>query len=308
MARPEKKTPNKNHQILQAAWRNVASKIGRNGSHLQGSDIDKRAAAAKDSYAAALAWAQLAEEYGYGTEIDLRENQKRIEQEARKLKEQIRWSPEFAAVIEETSLSSLLNMAEPQHDQSQQNTEVRPVTQFKEFYDKRVSELGPQIQVRAERLRLRKLIGDLKQSTQKSFAGKLKSWFVGNSEQYKNAYGAMRRLAYDDKLTPEEKDKAKKDIKEYLTLRGKKVRDHQYGRDRFDAFMKGLATVMEPQEFKDYCEEVNQIRSQIDKAGKSKIDPETYKTPEARQKDIIQQAKQRENTEPAKTGPQGIEA
>ena len=64
MARPEKKTPNKNHQILQAAWRNAASKLGRNGPYLQGRDKDERAAAAKDSYAAALAWAQLAERSG----------------------------------------------------------------------------------------------------------------------------------------------------------------------------------------------------------------------------------------------------
>ena len=102
------------------------------------------------------------------------------------------------------------------------------------------------------------------------------------------------------------KIRQKKTSRSISTSAAKKVRDHAYGRDRFDAFMKGLATVMEPQEFKDYCEEVNQIRSKIDKAGKSKIDPETYKTPEARQKDIIQQAKQRENTEPAKTGPQDM--
>lgn len=303
MARPGKGEPNQNYQVFEAMWNKSLSNVMKNWSHLRSAGKDERGAAARDSFATALAWAQLAEEYGYGPGIDLNEeeNRKRIEKEARKLQHEIRYSAEFVTVIDDSSLSKVVNMADTKTYKAQKVTAEKPMEQFRELYDRQSERLAPEIQARQERWRLRELMRDLKQSTQKSFTGKLKSWFVGNSEQYKNAYGAMRRLAYDDKLTPEEKDKAKKDIKEYLNLRGKKVRDHQYGRDRFDAFMKGLATVMEPQEFKDYCEEVNQIRSQIDKAGKSKIDPETYKTPEARQKDIIQQAKQRENTEPAKT-------
>ena len=303
MARPGKREPNQNYQVFEAMWNKSLSNVMKNWSHLRSTGKDERGAAARDSFATALAWAQLAERYGYGPGIDLNEeeNRKKIEKEARKLQHEIRYSAEFVTVIDDSSLSKVVNMADTKTYKAQKVTAEKPMEQFRELYDRQSERLAPQIQARQERWRLRELIRDLKQSTQKSFVGKLKSWFVGNSEQYKDAYGAMRRLAYDDKLTPEEKDKAKKDIKEYLNLRGKKVRDHQYGRDRFDAFMKGLATVMEPQEFKDYCEEVNQIRSQIDKTGKSKIDPETYKTPEARQKDIIQQAKQRENTEPTKT-------
>ena len=303
MARPGKREHNQYYQVFEAMWNKSLSNVMKNWSHLRSTGKDERGAAARDSFATALAWAQLAEEYGYGPGIDLneKENQKRIEKEARKLQHEIRYSAEFVTVIDDSSLSKVVNMADTKTYKAQKVTAEKPMEQFRELYDRQSERLGPQIQARAERWRLRELMRDLKQSTQKSFTGKLKSWFVGNSNEYKEAYDAMGDLAYDKDMSEEKRTEAKEKIKKYLSVRGKKVRDHQYGRDRFDAFMKGLATVMEPQEFKDYCEEVNQIRSQIDKTGKSKIDPETYKTPEARQKDIIQQAKQRENTEPAKT-------
>lgn len=297
MAQPEKKEPNQNYQTFEAMWNKSRSNVLQKWGHLRAGNKDERAVAAKDSFAAALAWARLAEMYGYGSAIDLEANKKRIEKEARELKEQIRWSPEFVTVIEDSDLSKVANMVDPPTYKAQGATAGKPMEQFQELYDRQVKDLGPKIQARKERWRLRELIGDLKQSTQKSFTGKLKSWFVGNSEQYKAAYKAMKDLAYNKDITPEETNDAKDKIKQYLTLRGKKVRDHQYGRDRFNAFMKGLATVMEPKEFGAFCNQINAERNAIDKNNKARVDPEQYMTDEAKQKQAAQ---------PAKTEPQGM--
>ena len=133
------------------------------------------------------------------------------------------------------------------------------------------------------RHRLNELIDKLDQSTHKSFTGKLKSWFVGNSDEYKKAYKAMQGIV-NGTITHEQ---AKKDITAYLNLRGKKVRNHQYGKDRFDAFMSGLSTIMKPAEFRDFCHTIDVERYSIDnsyKIGTTKAD--NYKTPEQKLSDI----------------------
>ena len=117
------------------------------------------------------------------------------------------------------------------------------------------------------------LLGDLKKSTQKSFVGKLKSFFVGNSKEYNDAFAAMEGLA-NGTLDPQQ---AKEAIRKYLDLRGNKVRDHQYGRDRFDAMMKGLALVSRPKEFENFCQDLTEARQYRSKgAYKGKVDPADY--------------------------------
>lgn len=108
--------------------------------------------------------------------------------------------------------------------------------------------------------RLGGLVHQLETSTSKSFTGKLKSIFVGNSKQYKAALKAMKDLAGGTVKDPVDMTKAKQAIVDYILVRGGKERDHQYGRDRFDAFMKGLGEVMTPQEFLRCCREVNKRR------------------------------------------------
>ena len=301
MARPGKGEPNQNYQVFEAMWNKSLSNVMKNWSHLRSTGKDERGAAAKDSFATALAWAQLAEKYGYGPGIDLneKENRKRIEKEARKLQHEIRYSAEFVTVIDDSSLSKVVNMADTKTYKAQKVTAEKPMEQFRELYDRQSERLAPEIQARQERWRLRELMRDLKQSTQKSFTGKLKSWFVGNSNEYKEAYDAMGDLAYDKDMPEEKRTEAKEKIKKYLNLRGKKVRDHQYGRHRFDAFMKGLATVMEPQEFKDYCEQINASRKALDKNNKALVSAKDYMAPEAYQQLEQEQAK----TEPTKTEP-----
>ena len=96
------------------------------------------------------------------------------------------------------------------------------------------------------------------------------------------------------------KEDAKKSIMDYLDIRKNKVRDHQYGRERFDGFMKGLQTLMEPQEFADYCKGVDDARRARDPSYKGVTNPEDYMSPEARQKlaqEREQQAAEREAQE-----------
>ena len=143
----------------------------------------------------------------------------------------------------------------------------------------RVGELqGAREQEMQERRESAKVLVDqLKKSAQKSFTGKLKSFFVGNSKEYKEALQAMQNFA-DGKGNPAE---ARDKISKYLDLRGNKVRDHQYGRERFDAMLSGLALVTSKEEFEKRCgaiDEARRVRSKGTYTGT--IDPEKY-SPEA---------------------------
>ena len=144
--------------------------------------------------------------------------------------------------------------------------------------------------------REKSIAAELKQTTSKSFGGKLKSFFVGNSKEYDKALKAMEDVS-EGKVSKED---AKKSIMDYLDIRKNKVRDHQYGRERFDGFMKGLQTLMEPQEFADYCKGVDDARRARDPSYKGVTNPEDYMSPEARQKlaqEREQQAAEREAQE-----------
>lgn len=105
------------------------------------------------------------------------------------------------------------------------------------------------------------LVQTLESSTQKSFFGKLKDIFVGNSNQYKLALAAMKELA-EGKVKANDMQAKTDAILDYVLLRGGKVRDHEYGRDRFDAFLKGLGEIMEPKEFLECCKTLNERREQ----------------------------------------------
>ena len=140
----------------------------------------------------------------------------------------------------------------------------------------------------AKQMRMREaqsLLTDLKNSTQKSFMGKLKSFFVGNSKEYNNALAAMESVAQGG-----DPAQAKDAIKKYLDLRGNKVRDHQYGRDRFDAMMKGLALVSRPKEFENFCQDLTEARqARSNGAYKGKLDPMDYQPAEVREAAMRQQ-------------------
>ena len=140
------------------------------------------------------------------------------------------------------------------------------------------------------------LVERLKGTTSKSFVGKLKSFFVGNSKEYDKAFEAMQKFS-EGKLSP---DKAKEAIKNYLDIRKDKVRDHEYGRDRFNLMMQGLQTVMEPSEFAEYCKDVDKARTERSKGKYHDVThPEDY-YPARSAKDnvaeMIQNAKDKQPT------------
>ena len=113
---------------------------------------------------------------------------------------------------------------------------------------------------REEQHRAGLLADFVEKSASRSFSGRLKSWFVGNSKEYDKALTALKGFANGGVR----KETAVKYIKDYLDIRKHKVRDHQYGRDRFQGFMESLETLMEPKEFKEYCDEVNAARKSRD--------------------------------------------
>ena len=113
---------------------------------------------------------------------------------------------------------------------------------------------------REEQHRAGLLADFVEKSASRSFSGRLKSWFVGNSKEYDKAITALKGYANGGVR----KETAVKYIKDYLDIRKHKVRDHQYGRDRFQGFMESLETLMEPKEFKEYCDEVNDARKSKD--------------------------------------------
>ena len=118
---------------------------------------------------------------------------------------------------------------------------------------------------REEQHRAGLLADFVEKSASRSFSGRLKSWFVGNSKEYDKALTALKGFANGGV----KKETAVKYIKDYLDIRSSKVRDHQYGRDRFQGFMESLETLMEPKEFKEYCDSVNVAR----KAKDNEYDP-----------------------------------
>lgn len=188
-------------------------------------------------------------------------------------------TPAFNNMIDNCSPSQLVDLLGKQ--------EFDPKTKDIEWHPVSLNEVSlrlghTQEEMNARKDRMNDLLSQLDQSTQKSFTGKLKSWFVGNSKEYEKAYKAMKGLR-DGTISDEQ---AKADIKQYLDLRGKKVRNHQYGKDRFDALMSGLATVMKPAEFSNYCKEIDTMRHDRDKNYLiGRTNPDHYKTTEQAARD-----------------------
>ena len=120
--------------------------------------------------------------------------------------------------------------------------------------------------------RSRGLVEQLKGTTQKSFAGKLKSWFVGNSQEYETALADMEAVVEGTGDVHEAVDS----VKAYLKIRRDKVRDHEYGRERFDGMMRFLQSALTPTAFSKYCDEVNADRLRVDPQSKSLVNPEDY--------------------------------
>ena len=137
----------------------------------------------------------------------------------------------------------------------------------------RVKLATKQQELEQQRHRAKLLTGFLEKTGSRSFVGKLKSFFVGNSREYKEAIKSLNGFS----AGTTSREDAIKGIKAYLNIRKNKVRDHQYGRDRFQGFMESLQTLMNPVEFKEYCAEVGMARQSRDKNyDPTQIQPERF--------------------------------
>ena len=213
---------------------------------------------ALNNIATAIAYAQVAMQYGKGEEPD---SYSELADQAKQNASKIRKNREFREKFESMSAKQLRGLLSKERDKDgKENISYDELA-------KRVSD-----REKTPEGRMNILVYQLEQSTQKSIFGKIKSVFTGNSQQYKDALAAMKNLAAG-KLTDENDIKAAKGaIEAYVTARGAKVRDHQYGRDRFDAFMRGLGEVMTPEEFQRTCSGLNAMRKEVGEPGFDPLD------------------------------------
>ena len=208
-----------------------------------------------NALATAMAYAKLADRYGYIDQED--KNSAEFAEDLAEERIKMRRNKMFDEVIGSMDNNELHEFL---HVKSENGKESVPITKYEQFvkkYQQRETAMTPEF---AKRRRLGDLVTTLEHSTGRSFTGKLKNLFSGNSKQYETALEAMKTLSEGEVHKKEDMDKAKEAIKDYIFARGGKVRDHAYGRDRFDAFMKGLGEIMEPQEFVDLCRDVNSMR------------------------------------------------
>ena len=230
----------------------------------------------EENLAQLLAWQEIKTEYEKkGVNFD--ESQFDIEDELQeKLEgrtEEIKKDSSFKAIIEGLTGKQMLDVV--QKGKQAEGAEKGATWGSIELFapDEIAEKVGGRLKRSRETLaRLTGLTEGLKRSTSSSFTGKLKSWFVGNTEEYGRAYEAMQGISAGTMS----KEDAKKAITTYLDLRKKKVRNHQYGRDRFDGFMKGLQTIMEPEEFEAYCKGVDVARRKRDPDYRGVTAPEAY--------------------------------
>ncbi len=223
-----------------------------------------------------LAWQQIKAEYekkGINfneSQLDIEDMEDKLQEELESRTEKIQEDAGFKAIIEGLTGKQMLNMV--QKGQEVRGAEKEATWGSVQLFepDEIAKKVGGRLTQFKERLT--SLKEGLKRSTSKSFAGKLKSWFVGNSKEYDKAFRAMEDLTAG-KMTKED---AKGAIMAYLEVRKDKVRDHQYGRDRFDGFMKSLQAIMEPDEFMAYCKGVDEARLKIDPNYKGVTTPEAY--------------------------------
>ena len=249
-----------------------------------------------DQFAKWMAYNELAGDPRYQGKKELSAEEKnRIEKNAEALAENFRSSRGFKEMFKPDNVKETIEMFCGKKETWKGPSSPEPLD-----YDiVRESFLGKLTEYDKMRDRTKDIVKRLDGTLSKSFTGRLKSFFVGNSKEYDAAYKALDDVA-KGKSSPEE---AKDAVMQYLDLRGKKVRDHQYGKDRFDAMLSGLSTIMEPMEFEQYCDKLNKVRGAIDKSYKGHIDATKYMSDEAKQK--LEETKQQ--TEPAKEQPKGPE-
>ena len=221
-------------------------------------EFEEASKEAKLSFAKLLKYYEYAfatEKKGFSSEIS-EEKKQELDQEAEKLAQ----SKEVSALINTTNADKVLDVLVKEKDGTRV---IRTADQFviAQEPDGKLRFATKEQRTREEKDRAGLLAGFLDGTTSKSFTGKLKSWFVGNSTEYKNAITALKGFSRGEV----EKADAVESIKAYLDIRKSKVRDHQYGRDRFQGFMESLQTLMEPAEFQKYCDGVNKARGTIDK-------------------------------------------
>ena len=139
-----------------------------------------------------------------------------------------------------------------------------------------------ELQKQQKQQRFKNLVNDLETSTQKSFTGRIKSFFVGDSKEYKAAFKAMKDLSEGKVTSPKEMKATKAAIKNYIMNRSG-VRNHEYGQKRFDAFMKGLGQIMDPVEFRECCNSVSRLRHERNSDYSHDLVPEKYLPEESKE-------------------------
>lgn len=231
------------------------------------------------------------EELGHGDAA--KEREAKLFAEVNRTKQNLLQDPEFKAVMDNASLKEIRDMVgDPETYKERKNNfddtvvektrmmynAVKPDEFAERFYAKL---LTPEAQQRKERLQFKNLVNDLETSAQRSITGRIKSFFVGDSREYKNALAAMKNLADGKVQTQEQKEAAKDAIESYIMNRSG-VRNHEYGRKRFNAFMKGLGQIMDPVEFRACCQSVTNLRREKGDY-ENDIKPESYLPKEKRQ-------------------------
>jgi len=254
--------------------------------------------------AMALAAALVGEKHGeeeLGNGEAEKEREDELFAEVKRTKQNLLQDPEFKAVMDNASLKEIRDMVgDPETYMERKNNfddtvvektkmmynAVKPdefTTRFNaKLYTPEVQQRKAELQKQQEQQRLKNLVNDLETSAQRSFTGRIKSFFVGDSREYKNALAAMKNLADGKVQTPEQKKAATDAIESYIMNRSG-VRNHEYGRKRFNAFMKGLGQVMDPVEFRACCQSVNNLRHENYNDYENDIDPESYLPKEKRQ-------------------------
>ena len=256
------------------------------------SSVDKFA----DQFSKWMAYNELAGDPRYqGIEAPSDEQRERIEKNAEQMAENIRESRSFQEMFKpENVRESIETICGKKETWKQSDPYPLDYDTVKEKLNEKFRRLDEQRE--QKRADTKGLVERLKGTTSKSFVGRLKSFFVGNSKEYDKAFEAMQKFS-EGKLSP---DKAKEAIQNYLDIRKDKVRDHEYGRDRFNLMMQGLQNVMEPKEFADYCKGVDADRSERSKGNyHGTTHPEDYYPAHSAEKNVaemIQNAKDKQPT------------
>ena len=113
----------------------------------------------------------------------------------------------------------------------------------------------------------------------KSYFFGLPRFLTGNSTQYENALAAMQEVQRSRASDPAALGPAVDMVKEYLQDK-MKVRDREFGRVRWDQCMTFLKYAMPPQEFEQYCLEVNRTRGSLNPNHKDHVSPEMFGPPQ----------------------------